>query len=67
MTQFEQLFERAMSDDRQALEDILLLVEPIISRNSVINGRIDEDLRQQIILRILVEQKKWKGVQKSEC
>lgn len=61
MTQFEQLFERAMSNDRQALEDMLLLVEPIINRNSVIKGRIDEDLRQQIILRILVEQKKWKG------
>lgn len=66
MTQFEQLMSKALDNDQQALEDLLLLVEPIINRYSVINGRMDEDLRQQIILRILVEQKNWKGVQKNE-
>lgn len=66
MTQFERLMSKALDNDQRALEDILLLVEPIINHYSVINGRCDEDLRQQIILRILVEQKNWKGVQKNE-
>lgn len=66
MTTFEQLWKRAEKNDPEALADLLLLVEPIINHNSILNGKLDEDLRQQIILRILVERKNWKGVQKSE-
>lgn len=66
MTAFEQLWKNAVSGNREAQADLLLLVEPIINHNSVLNGKTDEDLRQQIILRILVETKNWKGVQKNE-
>lgn len=66
MTAIEQLVKDAVNGDQHAQEELLLLVEPIISRNSVMYGKTDEDLRQQIILRILVELKNWRGVQKNE-
>lgn len=66
MTDFERLLCKAVNGDNEAMAEILLLVEPIITRNSRIFGREDEDLRQNIILQIIVATKNWKGVEKNE-
>lgn len=66
MTDFEILIHAAAHGDKEAMEEVLLFLEPIISRNSYISGREDEDLRQTIILKILVAIKIWERGQKSE-
>ena len=65
MTDFEMLIHAAAQGDNEAMGEVLLLLEPIISHNSYINGRVDEDLRQMIILQILVAIKIWERGQKN--
>lgn len=45
----------------RALDKLLLLYEPMINRHSRIHGHVDEDLRQFIYLRILVNLKYFRG------
>lgn len=59
MTAFEELMALAHDGDPQAQMEILRLVEPIIHHYSILDGKVDEDLRQQIILKILVGIKNW--------
>lgn len=66
MTEFEMLIHAAAQGDKEAMAEVLLLLKPIISHNSYVNGRIDEDLRQMIILQILVAIKTWERGQKNE-
>ncbi len=49
---FRRLLQRAVSRDLDALEEILNLYEPLIDRFSRINGQMDEDLRQHLLLHI---------------
>lgn len=53
--EFRDTLERALSGDRTALEAILLLYMPLISRYSRIDGELDEDLRQYILLHIIMK------------
>lgn len=53
--EFRDTLERALSGDRMALEAILLLYMPLISRYSRIDGELDEDLRQYILLHIIMK------------
>lgn len=60
MTTTEELLALAHNGDTQAQAKLLQLVEPIINHYSVLDGKVDEDLRQQIILKILVGIKNWR-------
>lgn len=51
---FRLTLERAMSGDQDALEELLLLYKPLIDKHSRIQGVIDEDLRQHLLLYILL-------------
>ena len=53
--EFRDTLERALSGDRTALEAILLLCMPLINRYSRIDGELDEDLRQYILLHIIMK------------
>lgn len=53
--EFRDTLERALSDDRTALEAILLLYMPLINRYSRIDGELDEDLRQYILLHVVTK------------
>ena len=53
--EFRDTLERALSGDRTALEAILLLYMQLISRYSRIVGELDEDLRQYILLHIIMK------------
>lgn len=53
--EFRGTLERALSGDRTALEAILLLYISLINRYSRIDGELDEDLRQYILLHIVTK------------
>ena len=50
--EFRQILERAVAGSHEALEQILNLYMPLIEHNSVINGVLDEDCKQYILIHI---------------
>ena len=50
--EFHQFLTQAISGNVDALGDLLEMYLPLINRYSYIGGRLDEDLRQQIMLRV---------------
>ena len=51
--EFRNLLIRAQAGDNEAMVDILEMFMPLINKHSCVNDRLDEDLRQNIILKIL--------------
>ncbi|MBQ2989078.1 MAG: helix-turn-helix domain-containing protein [Clostridia bacterium] len=51
--QFRELLIKAQAGDNEAMTDILEMYMPLINKHSYVNGKLDEDLRQNIILEIL--------------
>lgn len=49
---FRNLLDQAIARDADALEKILDLYEPLINKYSWLDGRVDEDLRQHLLLYI---------------
>lgn len=50
--EFKNLLRQAIDGNREALGKIIELYMPLVNKHSYINGRFDEDLRQQILLMI---------------
>lgn len=51
--QFRELLIKAQAGDNEAMTDILEMYMPLINKHSYVNGKLDEDLRQNIVLEIL--------------
>ena len=51
--QFKEILIKAQSGDNEAMTDILEMYMPLITKHSYINGQLDEDLRQNILLEIV--------------
>ncbi len=51
-SEFHTLLQRAVSKDTAALEQIFELYAPLFDRYSRVDGHIDEDLRQHLLLHI---------------
>lgn len=49
----------AVSGSHEALEKILELYAPLIDKHSFVNGRLDEDLRQYILIHIALNISKF--------
>lgn len=49
----------AVSGSHEALEKILELYAPLIDKHSFVNGRMDEDLRQYILIHIALSISKF--------
>ena len=45
---FEQMLRRAKDGDHEAITSILLMYRPLLLKYAVINGRLDEDLYQEL-------------------
>ena len=50
---FENTLKAAVSGDMAAIEKIIKMYEPLINNSSVVNGKFDEDLKQELILHII--------------
>lgn len=57
--EFRRILTGAVSGNNEDLEQILELYKPLINRNSYVNGQIDEDLRQHLMLHIIQQIKKF--------
>jgi hypothetical protein len=51
---FRELFIGAVSGNHDAVEEILMMYMPLINRCSKINGQVDEDCKQYIMMRIAI-------------
>lgn len=58
--EFSIVLERAISGDQLAITDILELYATLIDGASYIKGKLDEDLRQYILLHIIKNISKFK-------
>ena len=57
--EFREILVRAQSGDNEAMTDILEMYMPLINKHSFVNGKLDEDLRQNILLQIVKSIKKF--------
>ncbi len=58
--EFESILEQAVSGNKKSIEIILELYAPLINRKSYLNGKLDEDLRQYILMHIIKNISKFK-------
>ena len=52
-TEFADVIQKAIAGDRDSIERVIERYMPLINNQSIIDGKIDEDLRQYIILNII--------------
>ena len=57
--EFREILLRAQAGDNEAMTDILEMYMPLINKHSFVNGKLDEDLRQNILLQIVKSIKKF--------
>lgn len=57
--EFREILVRAQAGDNEAMTDILEMYMPLINKHSFVNGKLDEDLRQNILLQIVKSIKKF--------
>lgn len=50
---FEEVLLRAQMGDQEAILQILKMFRPLLIKNSLINGRFDEDLYQELRIEVL--------------
>ena len=50
---FEEVLSRAQMGDQEAILQILEMFRPLLIKNSLINGRFDEDLYQELRIEVL--------------
>lgn len=50
---FEQLLKYAQDGDEHAVAEILQMYRPLLIKNSIIQGQLDEDLYQEMCLIVL--------------
>ena len=57
--EFEKMLQAAVSGSHEALEQLFLLYAPFIDKHSKVDGQIDEDLRQYILIHIALNISKF--------
>ena len=50
---FKELLLRAQAGDQRAQEKLLLLYQPLLMKESVVNGLLDEDVYQELCVTLL--------------
>lgn len=56
---FRRILEEAIAGSHEALERIFELYNPLINKHSRINGELDEDLKQYILIHIALNISKF--------
>ena len=57
--EFRKILTEAVAGNHQALDSLLRLYMPLINRYSMIDGQLDEDCRQYILIRITLSISKF--------
>ena len=57
---FVDILQKAIAGDENAILMILKIYEPLIKSNSKWRGKLDEDLEEYIIIRIIINIHKFK-------
>lgn len=57
--EFSIILTKAIAGEHEALEKILLMYMPMIDRQCTIDGKLDEDMRQYILMRIALNISKF--------
>ena len=50
---FKELLIRARSGDKSAIENLLLMYQPLLLKESIVDGVLDEDLYQELCITFL--------------
>lgn len=50
---FEELLFRAKAGDMEAKAEIFAMYRPLLIRNALVNGRLDEDLYQDLAVELM--------------
>lgn len=50
---FEEMLRRAKTGDHEATTSILTMYRPMLIRYAIINGRLDEDLYQELCITLM--------------
>lgn len=51
---FEELFLRARQEDKEAMMKIIEIYRPLMIKYAMVDGKLDEDLYQEFVYRIIV-------------
>lgn len=51
--EFQEILAKAVAGSSDALEKILNMYMPLIEKHSIINGKLDEDCKQHILLQVI--------------
>lgn len=57
---FRDLIIEAQKGNNEAMTEILEMYMPVINKHSFVDGQIDEDLRQEILLKIITNIKSFR-------
>lgn len=57
--EFRKILQEAIEGSHEALEKLLKLYDPLISKYSWVNGKFDEDLKQYILIHIALNISKF--------
>lgn len=60
-TNFRDLIIEAQKGNNEAMTEIIEMYMQLVNKHSYIDGRIDEDLRQEILLKIITNIGKFKA------
>lgn len=58
--EFRDVLSKATQGDKTAIEQLLILYKPVIDNASKVNKKLDEDLRQEILLKLFQAIPKFK-------
>ncbi len=47
---FKQIFKKAKADDQNAIEELLLMYQPLLLKESILDNVLDEDLYQELCI-----------------
>lgn len=51
--EFEEILFRAKQGDEMAIKQVLEMFQPMLVRNALVNGWLDEDLYQELVIEVL--------------
>ncbi len=47
---FIELFQKAKEQDQRAIEELLIMYQPLLLKESIVEGVLDEDLYQELCI-----------------